>query len=345
MWQTIGQPKTVELLQRALTQGSLGHAYLLTGPPQVGKMTLAIDLAMSLNCLAEPQEKPCGACLSCRKIISGNYADVQIIGLNQNLEAEDIKERTEIGIEQINNMLHSASLPPFEGKYRVYIIDEAGHLSLDAANRLLKTLEEPGNNVLFILLTTNIRSIPATVVSRCQRLNLTRAKTAEIESSLVTRWKLEPDRARLLARLSHGCPGWANEAADSPVLLQERNERFEKMRSIMQSNYSDRFAAAYQLALQFAKKRETVYEIMDSWIGWWRDLLLVKIDCPGDIVNLDYLSVLSEMAGSYKLEQIKTALVDLREAVEHLKLNANSRLVLESLMLNLPVAPASRVKV
>jgi DNA polymerase-3 subunit delta' len=345
MWQTIGQSKTVELLQRALQLGSLAHAYLLVGPPQVGKKTLALDLAMTLNCLADKPLKPCGACLSCQKIASGNHADVQIVSLNQNPGQEDVKERTEIGIERINDMLHSSSLPPFEGKHRVYIIDEAGGLSPDAANRLLKTLEEPGKGVLFVLMTAAIRSIPATVISRCQRLNLSRVSTAVIESTLITHWNVEPEKARLLARLSNGCPGWARDVANNPVVLQERNDRFEKMHSVMQSGYSDRFNLASQWALQFGKKRETVYEILDAWLGWWRDLLLAKTECPGDIVSIDFLPALAEMAGSYNLAQIKMAIVNLRQAAEQLKLNANSRLVLEALMLNLPVVPVAMVNV
>jgi DNA polymerase III subunit delta' len=336
MWQTIGHTKNLELLKHALAQDSLAHAYLLVGPPQVGKMTLARDLAMTLNCTAEKDRQPCGECVSCQKVASGKHADVQIINLNSDPDAEETKERTEIGIEQVGDVLHSASLPPFEGKYRVYIVEEAGLLSLDAANRLLKTLEEPRSGVLFILLTANISLIPATVISRCQRLNLTRVKRAEIESALINRWGTEPEKARLLARLSYGCPGWAREAAESANLLQERSDRFTRLQSVMQNNYSERFSTASQLASVFAKKRKIVYETLDMWLSWWRDLLLVKAECSGDIINIDCLPVLDEMARSYSLVQIKTAIQDLQKAAEQLKLNANSRLVLEALMLNLP---------
>jgi DNA polymerase-3 subunit delta' len=170
MWQTRGQSKLVEFLQHALNQGKLSHAYLLVGPPQIGKMTLALDLAMTLNCREE--KRPCGKCPSCQKILAGKHSDVQVVGLNLGSGTDDAKEKTEIGIGQIRDVLHSASLPPFEGIYRVYIIDEAGHLSMDAANCLLKTLEEPVGKVVFILLTANAQSIPATVISRCQRLDL-----------------------------------------------------------------------------------------------------------------------------------------------------------------------------
>ncbi len=343
MWQTIGQPKIIDLLQRAVNQGSLSHAYLLVGPPKVGKMTLALDLAMTLNCDRAAGEKPCGECVSCQKIKGGKHADVQVVNLNQNLDPDEVKEKTEIGIEQIKNMLHSASLPPFEGKYRVYIIEEAGLLSLDAANRLLKTLEEPPAKVIFILLTADIRLIPATIISRCQRLNLSRAKTTDIESLIISRWSIEPEKAKLLARLSHGCPGWAIEAAQTPNLLQERHEKFEKMLTVIRGDYSDRFTAAAQLALQFGKKRETVYEILDGWLGWWRDLLLVKTKSNSDIVSVDLLPDLAEMAGSLSLAQVMTAIQNIQRAREQLKLNANSRLALEVLMLNLPKPVMSHV--
>jgi DNA polymerase-3 subunit delta' len=338
MWQTIGHTKTVDLLQRAIKQGTASHAYLLEGPPQVGKMTLALDVARALNCQAEPDIRPCGECPTCKKIAAGKHSDVQILALNQNA-LEDVKEKTEIGIESIKAMLHSASLPPFEGNYRVYIIDEAANLSMEAANRLLKTLEEPVGKVLFILLTANAGLIPVTVVSRCQKLKLSKLKTAEIEKTLSERWQVEPEKARLLARLSHGCPGWALEASKKPDLAAERSAQFEKMISIMKSGYSERFAATSQISLQFARKRETVYETLDTWAGWWRDILLAKSGCHGDIISIDFEPALAEMAGTYQLVQIKAVIQYILEAVQQLKQNANARLVLETLMLNIPKTP------
>jgi DNA polymerase III subunit delta' len=339
MWQTIGQSKTVDFLQRAFKQGTAAHAYLLTGPPQVGKMTLALDMARALNC-QEPENKPCGTCSACKKITAGRHADVQVLALNQN-GGEDAKEKTEIGIESIKDMLHSASLPPFEGSCRVYIIDEASHLSMDAANRLLKTLEEPIGKIMFILLTAEESKIPVTVVSRCQKLKLARLQTSEIEKTLIERWQVEAEKARLLARLSHGCLGWGVEASQKPDLSAERSAQFEKMTTIVKSGYSDRFAAASQIALQFAKKREVVYETLDTWAGWWRDILLAKTGCHADIVSIDFQPDLAGLAGTYSLVQIKATLNYIMEAVQQLKQNANPRLALEALMLNIPKVPAA----
>jgi DNA polymerase-3 subunit delta' len=344
-WQTIGQDKIIGLFQRALERGSLSHAYLLVGPPQIGKMTLALDLAMTLNCKPGKSQRPCRECTACLKIAAGKHSDIQIVGLNRNPEADEAKERTEIGIETINQMLHSANLPPFEGEHRVYIIDEAGDLSPDAANRLLKTLEEPPPKVTFVLLTENAGLIPATIISRCQRLNLNRMKTRELELALNARWQIEPEKATLLARLSYGCPGWAVVASKNPNLLDERREKLEKMRTVLTSDYSERFGAAAQLALQFSKKRESVYETLAAWAGWWRDILLVKTGCNNDIINIDSLPALSEMARGYTLEQIKSAIESIHETEAQLKLNANVRLALEALMLKLPEREFKKLKV
>ncbi|MFC1908234.1 ATP-binding protein, partial [Chloroflexota bacterium] len=138
MWQVVGQTKVVSLLKRSLEREIVAHAYLFVGPPHVGKMTLALDLAQAVNC--EAVESPCGECLSCQKIALANHADVRIIGLTTDRDLVEDKPRVEISIDQIRQMQHSASLPPFEGKYKVFIIDGAEHLSSEAANCLLKTL-------------------------------------------------------------------------------------------------------------------------------------------------------------------------------------------------------------
>jgi len=143
MWQVVGHEETVALLDRSLRNGRLAHAYLFVGPRHVGKMRLAIELAKALNCHHE--ERPCGVCTQCERIEGLKHADVQVIGVDGT---------TEIGIDQMREMQHCASLKPFEGRHRVFIIDGVEHLSREAANCLLKTLEEPPADVQLVLLST-----------------------------------------------------------------------------------------------------------------------------------------------------------------------------------------------
>ncbi len=334
MWQVVGQTRAVSLLQRSLESGSLAHAWLLIGPAHVGKMTLALNLAQALNC--EASAPPCGECASCQKIASAKHADVQIIGLTSNGDSAESKPRAEISIDQIRQMQHSASLPPFEGKYKVFIVDGAEHLSDEAANCLLKTLEEPVSKVIFILLTTNERLLPTTVTSRCQRLELSPLSVPEVEAALNRDWGTEPQRARLLARFSHGCLGWAILAASDDSLLRQRAEKLDRLLNIINTDYEERFAYTAQLVAKFSQNRGLVQEILDLWLDWWRDLLLVKVGCNDIITNVDRAAMLTEMARGYDLAQIKAFINSIQAAGEQLRLNANPQLVLEVLMLSIP---------
>ncbi len=331
MWQLIGQTRAVSLLQNSLKAGTLAHAYLIVGPPHVGKMTLALNLAQALNC--ESGERPCLECASCRKIASASHADVQVIGLSRN---EDSTEAKLIGIDQIKQMQHSASLPPFEGKHKVFIINGAELLSTEAANCLLKTLEEPAGRVIFVLLMVNDSLLPATVVSRCQRLELPPLSVNKVASVLAERG-IEPERARLLAGLSHGCLGWALSAVADDSLIQQRNEELNRLLAVITADCEERFAYVAQLAAQFNQNRGLVYGVLDLWLDYWRDLMLVKTGCGDVITNIDRLDRIVEMARGYRLAQVKTFIEGLRAAAEQLRQNANPRLVLEVLMLDIPV--------
>jgi DNA polymerase-3 subunit delta' len=341
MWRVIGQERVVSLLRRSLEKGVMAHAYLFTGPPHIGKMTLALDLARALNC--ESVEPPCGECVSCRKIDKGKHADVQIIGSNSINDSNRDKSQAEVGIEQIRQLQHSANLPPFEGRCKVFIIDGAELLSIEAANCLLKTLEEPEGRVVFVLLADKVSFIPETVVSRCQWLKLAPVAADEVEAALSGRWGVESQKAELLARLCRGCIGWAISAAEDEDFLARQYEMRGDIPDIMFAGNEERFAYAARLAAQFSQKRGAVQEVLRLWLDLWRDMLLVKAGLGEAITNIDLEDKLNRWAEGYSLGEIGLFMKDIQATEEQLRQNASPRLVLEVLMLNMPGRGRERV--
>ncbi len=333
MWNVIGHKAAIDLFRRSLEKGTLSHAYLLVGPEHVGKMTLALNLAQAVNC--EAPQRPCGQCAACQKIAAGKHADIQVIELPQPTEIESAG-KTKISVEQIDQILHSVNLPAFEGKHKVFIIDGFENLSIPAANRMLKTLEEPVSQVLFILLTTRENSIPQTIVSRCQRVELSPLPYDEIEEALQTRWKVEPLRAKLLARLSVGCLGWAVNAVENEALLQQRNEWLDEWVEMLPADNDLRFVFAAKIVEKFNQNRNTLYQRLDLYAHWWRDVLLVKTGNTESIINVDREDALVKIAGEYSLGQIHGFIKRIQTAGAQLRMNANPQLVMEVLMLNFP---------
>jgi DNA polymerase III subunit delta' len=334
MWDIVGQEKAVSLLQKSLDKGSLAHAYLIVGLPHIGKMALAINIAKVINC--ESSEPPCGKCISCQRIASGKHADVQVVELSQIAESSEGESKTKISVEQVDQILHSVNLAPFEGTHRVFIIDGVEFMSIAAANRLLKTIEEPVDNVIFILLTANESLVPVTVVSRCQRIELLPVASEEIEKALIIRFQIEPDKARLLARISNGCFGWAVSAIHDDTLIQQRTEWLDSWREMFDADYDRRFTFAAKMVEKYSQNREVVQQKLDLLLSWWHDLLLVKVDCEKDTTNIDFQDELKKMVSNYGLSQIRTFIDIIQSAKAQLRLNANQQLVMEVLMLSIP---------
>ncbi len=342
MWQVIGQEKALHLLKRSLEKESFTHALLFNGLPHIGKMTLAMDIARALNCKAG--DPPCGECDICRKISRGKHADVQVINLDSDNENGETGKKTEIGIESIRKLQHSASLPPFEGRYKVFIIDGADLLSIEAANCLLKTLEEPADRIVFILLASNTELIPPTVISRCQKITLKPMAAESIAAEITERYNTEAQQARLLSRLCHGCIGWAISAALDDKIIEQYFEKRQAILEIIESNCEERFDYAGKLARQFSQKRQDTQKILEMWLDIWRDLLLVKSGAGGDIINIDIEEKIRAMAEDYSLAAIRRFISGIQAASGQLKRNASPRLVLEILMLDIPAKARERVK-
>ena len=335
MWQVYGQDHILRQLEPSLKQGRLAHAYLLVGPPHVGKMTLARQLAQSVNCLEGPGV-PCGGCTQCLRIAQGIHADVRTVGVGRGEEGGPT--RTVIGIDDVKEALHHLNLKSYEGACSVLIFDGAHLLSEEAANALLKTLEEPPPQVLILLLTTEEDTLLPTLRSRCRRLGLVPVSKSQIVESLVSERQADPDTAEKLGRLSRGCMGWALAAWDDPQVLEQWEADLARLQEVCQSGLDTRFGYAAELAGQFSRGREPVRELLYLWLRWWRDLLLVKESVEEYVQNQDQLSQLRLQATRLTTPQVVNTVKSLQQTLEALEHNANPRLALEVLMLNLPVS-------
>ena len=325
MWQVIAQDKVISLLDYSIKTNAIAHAYLIVGPRHVGKGTLAFNLAQALNC--DGPELPCGQCRSCQRILEGKHADITPIGLDS---------KTEIGIDDIRALQRIANLPPYEGKCKVFIIDDAEYLSTEAANSLLKILEEPPQSVVWLLLVAEEEHLLPTVISRCQRLELKPVPSEHVREALVNSYNVEDNRAKLLAQLCRGRFGWALSALANDDILEQRSQRIDSLVSLLTASLDQRFTYAQELTGQFSQNRRAGAEIIEIWLDWWRDLMLIKGDCQEAVINVDYKTVLEEQARGLNLSEIKEFLNSLCSLQDAISKNVNPRLASEWLMLNLP---------
>lgn len=326
-WDLLGHEWAVELLREHVARSEVRHAYLFTGPQGVGRRTLALRLAQALNC-QQPVAPgvACGQCRTCQQIARMEHPDLAIVAAEQ------------VGgilkVDQVRELQHSLSLAPYEARFRVAILLRFEEANASAANALLKTLEEPPQQVVLILTAESAEILLPTIVSRCEVLRLRPLSLQQVSQGLQERWGIPPEESRLLAHVAGGRPGFALRLHQNPELLEQRKAWLDEHARLLVSGRVARFAYAEALS----KDREALNGALQVWISLWRDVMIQASGADAALANPDRAEEILELAERYGLDGARQTLAALNRTLDLLGRNANPRLTSEVFMLDLPLS-------
>jgi DNA polymerase-3 subunit delta' len=338
-WGIVGHEWAIEFLRRSIAGGRVAHAYLLSGPTGVGKTLLALRIAQALNCETGGPD-PCLVCRACKRIERGNYPDVRVSGMAVQalgLKPEDAARQKELKIDTVREWQSDITLRPYEGRRRVFILNDAEKLSDAAANAMLKTLEEPPPYATLLLVANTAGDLLPTVVSRCQPLKLRPVPRGQVATALRERCGLAAADADLLAAWSAGRVGWALRMVDAPEDLAARQAQLDTLVSLSSQPRGAGFRWAEERAKEYrGGEQAAVFAALELWQSWWRDVMLTAAGCSEEVVHIDRRDELARAAARYRLADIRAFLARLASAAQHLRENVNPQLALENVVLHLP---------
>jgi DNA polymerase III subunit delta' len=333
----IGQHDARAVLQGALRSGRIAHAYLFVGPESVGRRAAALAFAQALLCRRDGDDA-CGSCDACAKVAAGAHPDLRIIAPGGRTESG--AERRAVGIEQVRDLKHDAAYPPYEARWKVFIVEDAEAMRAEAANSLLKVLEEPPAQSVIVLISESEAALLPTIVSRSQIVRFTFVPAAEIASALTARTGVPADQARFLAALSGGRPGLAlRDAAAGEAALDFRQEVVRTLGAVAGGSPVRRLEAAETVS----RRKDDLDRWLDTALLWLRDVAVWQAARdPALLVNLDRRDQIAAWADRARPDGVRDAAAAIEAAKTNLRANINPRLVFEHLFAGIRLAPDER---
>ena len=319
----VGHEQIKEHMQAAIRDKKPFHAYLFQGEEGVGKEALARTFAAGLQCQSESADKPCKECVSCRQMESGNQPDVIWV----------TREKASLGVDEIREQLcNTMDIKPFSSPYKIYLVPEAEKMTEAAQNALLKTIEEPPEYGIVILMTSNISALLPTIPSRCLTMEFRPLSTAVVESFVKEHCQVPDYQARASAAFAQGNLGKAMRYAKSEDFIERKDHIISLLRHVEQMDLSEMLAVIKDLGT----RKDEVRDYIDLMVLWYRDVLLFK--ATKDINQLlfqDEASYISREASHRSYEKIEEILQAFEKAKVRLRANVNFDITMELMLLTL----------
>ncbi len=319
----VGHEQIKEHMQAAIRDKKPFHAYLFQGEEGVGKEALARTFAAGLQCQSESADKPCKECVSCRQMESGNQPDVIWV----------TREKASLGVDEIREQLcNTMDIKPFSSPYKIYLVPEAEKMTEAAQNALLKTIEEPPEYGIVILMTSNISALLPTIQSRCLTMEFRPLSTAVVESFVKEHCQVPDYQARASAAFAQGNLGKAMRYAKSEDFIERKDHIISLLRHVEQMDLSEMLAVIKDLGT----RKDEVRDYIDLMVLWYRDVLLFK--ATKDINQLlfqDEASYISREASHRSYEKIEEILQAFEKAKVRLRANVNFDITMELMLLTL----------
>ncbi len=319
----IGQQQIKEHLHNALSTGKVSHAYIINGEKASGKEFIAKIFAQTLQCEQEGTE-PCGECRSCKQTVTGNQPDIIRVTHEKpgTISVDDIRT-------QVNNDI---AIKPYSSKYKVYIINEAEKMTVQAQNALLKTLEEPPAYAVILLLVSNINALLQTILSRCVVLNMKPVEDELVRSYLMKELQVPDYKAEVCVAFARGNIGKAKALASSEDFDNVKAEALSLLKYIQDMEIQEIVAAIKKIN----EYKLEVSDYLDIIAVWYRDVLLYK--ATGDLNHLIFreeMGTIRKVASRSSYEGIENVIRALETAKKRLDANVNFDLVMELLLLTI----------
>ena len=319
----VGHEQIKEHMQAAIRDKKPFHAYLFQGEEGVGKEALARTFAAGLQCQSESADKPCKECVSCRQMESGNQPDVIWV----------TREKASLGVDEIREQLcNTMDIKPFSSPYKIYLVPEAEKMTEAAQNALLKTIEEPPEYGVVILMTSNISALLPTIQSRCLTMEFRPLSTAVVESFVKEHCQVPDYQARASAAFAQGNLGKAMRYAKSEDFIERKDHIISLLRHVEQMDLSEMLAVIKDLGT----RKDEVRDYIDLMVLWYRDVLLFK--ATKDINQLLFqneASYISREASHRSYEKIEEILQAFEKAKVRLRANVNFDITMELMLLTL----------